>query len=64
MKACSSGAHHLAGARPGYTHEIDGPCVSLDLEGPTGELTLEVFWIDASDGSERDVQKVTFTATG
>lgn len=37
---------------------------TIDLEGATGELTLEVFWVDASDGSDRDLQTVTFTATG
>ena len=37
---------------------------TINLQGATGELTLEVFWMDAKDGSERDVQKRTFTATG
>ncbi len=37
---------------------------TIDLEGATGELTLEVYWADARDGSDRDVQTVTFTATG
>ncbi|TVR37380.1 MAG: hypothetical protein EA388_01750 [Nitriliruptor sp.] len=35
---------------------------TINLQGATAELTLEVFWMDASDGSERDVQEVTFTA--